>query len=205
MEVVLKGALYGGVLSLVLGPVFFALIQTSIHRGFSSALFMSVGVALSDITYIAISFFGVSLLTQNENFTQGMGLAGGVLLISFGANSILTRPKSLTVGGAPIKPNHWTKQIFYGYILNGVNPFVIFFWASIASKVAIDFNYSTFEAIVFYSALAGVVWVIDVLKIYFASKLRSIITHRFISILNLVVGLALVGFGLKLLYFVFAG
>jgi threonine/homoserine/homoserine lactone efflux protein len=92
-----------------------------------------------------------------------------------------------------------------GFFLNGINPFVLFFWISIVSKVSIDFQYSNNQALGFFVALVLTVFIADVLKSHFATKLREIVTARLMKIMNRVVGVALILFALKLLNFVIEG
>jgi len=48
MEAVFNGVIYGLVLAVLVGPVFFTLIQTSIERGFKSGVYVAIGISLSD-------------------------------------------------------------------------------------------------------------------------------------------------------------
>lgn len=64
----LKGALFGLMVSLSIGPVFFALIQTGIQRGYKQGISMSIGSLLSDIGYILLSYYGLAkLINTKEN------------------------------------------------------------------------------------------------------------------------------------------
>ena len=96
-------------------------------------------------------------------------------------------------------------QVLKGFFLNGINPFVLFFWISIVSKVSIDFEYSNNQALGFFVALVLTVFIVDVLKSHFATKLREIVTARFMKIMNRIVGIALIIFALRLLNFVLEG
>ena len=58
MEIVFNGFKLGIVLSFLIGPVFFTIIQTSIERGFRNGVFVAMGVSLSDILYVAICYCG---------------------------------------------------------------------------------------------------------------------------------------------------
>ncbi len=54
--IVFKGILMGLTLALVFGfgPAFFSLIQTSINRGFKSAMFLDVGIVVNDIMIVIL-------------------------------------------------------------------------------------------------------------------------------------------------------
>ena len=69
MESILNGIVSGVALALLIGPVFFTIIQTSIERGFWSGFFVATGVSLSDAFYIAICYLGVNQFFDKGNFT----------------------------------------------------------------------------------------------------------------------------------------
>lgn len=200
MDIVLNGLKYGLLLCVLIGPVFFALIQNSIEKGFYSGLFMAIGIALSDAFYITITYLGISQLTQNEQFNMWLGGIGGTILVGFGIFYLF---KPVPTSG--LKQRHeeetkWFQQILKGFLLNGINPFLLFFWIGIVSSVSLD--YTTNEAVSFFIVLVATVFIVDILKSYFAVKLAQIVTPRFMKIMNRVVGVALILFSVRLFNFV---
>lgn len=201
MEIILNGLLYGLLLCVLIGPVFFALIQNAIEKGFYSGLFMAIGIALSDALYIAIAYLGISQLTSNEAFNKWLGGIGGLILVGFGVFYLFKPVPKKGLKQLHKESTKWFQQILKGFLLNGVNPFVLFFWIGIVSNVSLD--YSTNEAITFFVVLVSTVFIVDVIKSYFAVKLAQIVTPRFMRIMNRVVGIALILFSLRLFNFVF--
>ena len=57
MTIILHGVLFGLLLSFLLGPAFFILIETSISKGFKTAFFFDLGILVSDAIYLLASFF----------------------------------------------------------------------------------------------------------------------------------------------------
>jgi threonine/homoserine/homoserine lactone efflux protein len=205
MDVVINGLLFGLLLSILVGPVFFSLIQNSIEKGFKAGFFMAIGIAASDTVYIFITYLGISQLTNSDSFNIWLGGIGGTIMLIFGLSSIF---KPVPIKGA--KQHHdesakWFKQISKGFLLNGINPFVLFFWISVASKVTLNFQYSTYQATGFFVTLIATVLLTDILKAYFSTKLSEIVTPRFMKIMNRVVGIALIAFSLRLFNFVLEG
>jgi len=93
------------------------------------------------------------------------------------------------------------KYILKGFIINGITPMVFIFWIGTISIATIDFGYSTgFEFFIFFLALLSTVLATDMTKAFLADKLRRLITHRFLMIMNVVVGVFLIGFGIRLLF-----
>lgn len=205
MHPIANGFLFGLLLCVLIGPVFFALIQNSIEKGFWSGVFMAIGVALSDFFYILITYFGISQLVDSESFKMWLGGVGGLIMLGFGIIYFLKPvPKTGLRQMEEGKTNRF-RQVLKGFFLNGINPFVLFFWISIVSKISIDFEYSNNQALGFFVALVLTVFIVDVLKSHFATKLREIVTARFMKIMNRIVGLALILFALRLLNFVLEG
>jgi threonine/homoserine/homoserine lactone efflux protein len=205
MHPIANGFLFGLLLCVLIGPVFFALIQNSIEKGFWSGVFMAIGVALSDVFYILITYFGISQLVESDSFKMWLGGIGGLIMLGFGAVYILKPVAKSGVKQIEAGNTNRFRQILKGFFLNGINPFVLFFWISIVSKVSIDFEYSDNQALGFFVALVLTVFIVDVLKSHFATKLREIVTARFMKIMNRVVGIALILFALRLLNFVLEG
>ncbi|QDH79460.1 LysE family translocator [Echinicola soli] len=198
-----EGIGMGLVLSLIIGPVFFALIQNSIEHGFRNSMFMAMGILLSDTVYVAISYFGVSYLTNNPAFKAGLGYVGGAIMISFGLASLfkkaVSRPNS---GGLPHKtPPSRRRGFFKGLSLNGVNPFVLLFWISIAGMVHLKKRYAAGDIFGFYLGMLLTVFSTDLLKVYIAKRLSKFITPKLMMYMNKTVGVILVVFGVRLLWY----
>ncbi|MDR2085035.1 MAG: TMEM165/GDT1 family protein [Bacteroidales bacterium] len=91
--VLLQGILLGLVISISAGPSFFALVQIGIQRGFKYGLSMSLGITLSDLTLIIVSYYGLaSYINANEN-AGIIGTIGGIILILYGGYSVITARK----------------------------------------------------------------------------------------------------------------
>ena len=52
MEIIQNGVVFGILISFMLGPAFFILIETSIKKGFKAAIFLDIGILLSDAIYL---------------------------------------------------------------------------------------------------------------------------------------------------------
>lgn len=205
MDVILNGFLFGLLLCVLIGPVFFALIQNAIEKGFYAGFFMAIGIAISDAFYIVVTYLGISQLTNNEQFNMWLGGIGGALMLGFGISYMFKPVPTQGLKQAHQETTKWFQQILKGFVLNGVNPFVLFFWIGIVSKVTLTYNYSSNEAILFFAVLVLTVFVVDILKSHFAVKLSEIVTPRFMKIMNRAVGIALILFSLRLFNFVVEG
>lgn len=203
MSIFLQGFKFGIVLAFLVGPVFFALLQTSVERGFRTGLIMALGISLSDACYVVICYYGLAQFINDPSFHAQMAYLGGSILILFGLYNLLI--KAWRNESHRIKTNEATKNKFRyflkGFVINGFSPTVPLFWIGTISLATIDLGYTNGnDILIFFSALLMTVLVTDITKAYLAGKLRNIITTRVLRVTNIVLGLALLGFGVKLIF-----
>ena len=64
-----------------------------------------------------------------------------------------------------------------------------------------DFGYAEGrDFYIFFGAVLATVLLTDILKAFLSDKLRSLVTNRFMSISNIVLGIVLIVFGLRLMW-----
>jgi threonine/homoserine/homoserine lactone efflux protein len=201
---ILEGISMGLLLSLMVGPVFFTLITASMEQGFRYASVLALGILISDLIYVAITYFGISLLTESPLIEKTLGYAGGVILVGFGISFWRKRQVDRPNTGGISMPKAKKRTAFIkGFGINGVNPFVMLFWISIASMVTLKSTWGHSEVFSYYFGLLITVFGIDLLKAYVAGKLSHLMTQRFRLILNRGVGLLVCYFGLKMIWSTF--
>lgn len=202
MEIVFNGIQLGIVLTFLVGPVFFTIIQTSIERGFWKGVLVAFGVSLSDMLYVVISYLGLAQVMVNSNLKIYMAYVGGAILIGFGMYHLVvkSRKRSEEVSG-PIVEKKFYRYMIKGFIINGMTPMVLFFWIGTVSLATINFGYSgPGDFSLFFSAMLGTILSTDILKAYLAGKLRLLLTHRSLMIMNIILGIVLIVFGGRLIY-----
>ena len=203
MEAVISGILFGLLLSVMIGPVFFSLIQSSVEKGFTAGVIMAVGILLSDAFYVWLTNFSLRGLINHPRFSFYLGFVGGVIMLAFGVYNFFKPIAKKGIKQVRIGKSLVINQFLKGVFLNGINPFVLLFWVGMVSFVSIDRGYGQEHKFIFFITLLSTVFIVDIGKSYLAHKLRSLITSRLILILNKVVGLALFIFGLRLLWFAY--
>lgn len=204
LPLIAEGALLGLTLALFFGfgPAFFMLVQTSIHRGFWPAVLMAVGIFLNDVFMVFICLLGtVQVITEPDNYFW-FGVAAGLVLITFGFVTYNRRVMaSVPVNDQlPLKVTgpHWFVYIAKGFVTNLVNPFVWIFWIGEVVGISARMAGNHLNLIYFFSSTLAVVLISDVVKAYAAYQIKQFVTARFIHLLNRLVGIALVLFGLFL-------
>ena len=201
MEAVIKGVVSGLLLAVLVGPVFFTLIQTSIERGFKSGVYVAVGISLSDALCIVIAYLGISLI-NSPGFRVYLSYFGGAILLAFGIYYLFVKSrKPVIYNPAHIEERSPWRLMAKGFVINGFNPMVLFFWIGTMS-VATALGYTTpGMAAIFFGSIVVTVFVTDVIKAKLSDKLRVLLTARTMKIMNLLVGVVMFGFGLKLIIF----
>ena len=89
LELIVSGIGLGIVLSFLTGPVFFALIKTSIEKGFYAGVALASGVVVSDFIYVAVTLFGTSLLSFESTYRVPIGIVGSAVLMGIGLYYLL--------------------------------------------------------------------------------------------------------------------
>ncbi|MCW5912778.1 MAG: LysE family transporter [Cyclobacteriaceae bacterium] len=199
MDILFNGLKMGLVLAVLIGPVFFTIIQTSVERGFWSGVLVSLGVSVSDILYVAICYFGLVQFINDPDFKLYLAYVGGAILVLFGLYHVLVKSRRpLQVMHAATEKRGY-RYFFKGFVINVLSPMVPVFWIGAISVASLDFGYAHgYEFLFFFSVVLATVLATDLLKAYLAGKLRRLVTQRLMMILNIVVGICLFAFGIKL-------
>lgn len=203
MEIVLKGIVSGLVLALLIGPVFFSIIQTSIERGFLSGVLVAIGVSISDAFYIFLAYMGLSQVFSNGDNQRYMAYFGGAILLAFGAYYLFVKSrKILDFKSVNIKSTSPWRLISKGFIINGLSPMVLIFWLGTVSVATGEFGYTTTTQVVtFFSAIVATVLLTDIIKAKLADKLRTVMTPRLVRVMNLLLGVVMLIFAGRLLLY----
>lgn len=197
-----EGLSIGLLLSAMIGPVFFTLIQNSLENGFRYAAVLALGILVSDLIYVILTYLSVSIFASNPHFEIVLGFVGGMVLVGFGISTLLkkqvSRPNS---AGIPLPKAKRRTGFMKGFSINGINPFVMLFWISIAGLVNLKEGYGRAEVWLFYTGILLTVFVIDLLKAFVAKQLSRFVTPKLMARLNYLVGLVLIYFGGRLIWF----
>lgn len=200
MAPLLEGILLGLTLSVLVGPAFFTLLQTAIHRGFRSGAILAIGIILSDLSLVVLSDYGAASIMGDKANHFYFGLIGGVVLIGVGIytfrRKMLPAQEEKDMGGK--KPGPLT-FLLKGYFLNISNPFLWLFWVSVVVSVSSNYGSRTPGMTVFFSGLLITVFVTDLIKCYLAHLIKNFLKPNILTIINRGVGILLILFGILLM------
>jgi threonine/homoserine/homoserine lactone efflux protein len=200
IEALLSGLQFGIVLAFLVGPVFFTILQASVEKGFWVGVLVALGVSFSDFLYVLICYFGLSAAVTQPGVSRYMGIFGGAILVLFGAYHLFikSRRKDFSNPGA-VRESRRLKYVAKGFLINSMSPMVPLFWIGAVSLATIDLGYrSGTEVTFFFAGVLGMALATDVGKAYLAGRLREMITHRLLVVMNVMVGIVLIVFGIRL-------
>lgn len=202
----IEGMIMGLTLAFLVGPSFVSLLQTSIHRGFYAGVQFALGVALSDLTLIVLSYFGALQFLGADQNQLRMGVIGGIIVIGFGVVTFTRRhhiasPVNVDLG--PKTDRFFSGKLFKyvskGYFMNIFNPFLLIFWLGVMSLVSSKYGIPSKEIFIFFAGTVSAVFVTDLLKCVVANRIKRRLTPGVLTLVNRIVGILMVAFGIGLI------
>lgn len=201
-HIVTQGVLFGLTLSLMVGPAFFSLLQTSISKGFRSGSHLAFGISASDVLMVFVAWYGLSTFFENDKARDIVSVVGGIVIIIFGLYTATRRHVTPKARTKMVNNNGFLfKHLGQGFIFNIANPGTWLYWL-IPVGVANQYNKS-FEQIIFLVSILVTNLLMDLIKCAIANELKRFLTDNVITIINRIVGCILIVFGLYLAITVF--
>ncbi|MCX6276365.1 MAG: LysE family translocator [Bacteroidetes bacterium] len=201
-EPILSGIGFGLIICVMIGPVFFALLQTSLHEGFRAGVHLATGVLLSDAFWIAVTYFFAAQLDLTGTYRVYTGWIGGLLLMIFGLSMLFSKMKVKDVDDN--KRTVHAKFVLKGFLLNTFNPAIPLFWLGIISVMKLKDNYSTIHEAFFFGSVLTTVFATDIFKAFIAHRLKQILKPLVLLWINRSVGIILMLIGLRMIIKVYS-
>jgi len=202
IEPVLSGIGFGLILAVLVGPVFFTLLQTALHEGFKAGVHLATGVLLSDACWIGLAYFFAAQIDLTGKYRVYTGWIGGLLLVIFGLSMLLSRVKVKTVDDD--KRTVHAKFVLKGFLLNSFNPAVPIFWLGVIGALKLKENYSTIHEAFFFGSLLTTVFATDILKSFIAHRLKELLKPKVLLWINRSVGIILIVIGARMILKIYA-
>jgi len=221
MDYFFQALVIGLLLSLMIGPVFFLLLEISITKGFKSAIVFDLGVLLSDVFYVFLSMFFAYQLKSLGPLKNNviLSMVGGGLFLAYGIYNLwfkkisITSPQDLDQGLSEVEPQgqiadrnkvkrrNYALLFLKGFTLNLLNPGVVIYWLAIIAKGfdLVENHPGFWHIYLFIGIVLGVFFGFDCLKAYLANKLKPLVTVNLLKALNLLIGAVFMGTGIFLI------
>ncbi len=198
-EALLLGIGAGAISSFLTGPVFFAMIKTSIEKGFKAGFSLAVGVIISDVVLIGLVLFGSQFLEYQTSFDKYVGIIGGLFLLAVGIYYLYSKVAIKYEDQTLIKVNK-RGYLLKGFLMCILTPSTLMFWIIVSGIISVKLNNMFNEKLFCFFIAMSTQLTIDGLKSYYSSKLRHFIKEDSLRKLNKIAGIIIILFAVWLLY-----
>ena len=188
-----RGFVLGFTIAATVGPISLLTIRRTLAHGRVYGLASGMGVALADATYGAIAAFGLTAIsTVLVSSRVALGLLGGAFLILLGWRTMTSRPGE----AASLADRPGLRGAFLSIFgLTMTNPLTILSFAALFAGFGVVGSGGAGAAIVVAGVFCGSAsWWLLLTSV--VSALRTRVTLRWLTWVNRVSGIALVGFGI---------
>ncbi|HZJ19760.1 MAG TPA: LysE family transporter [Pricia sp.] len=189
----------GFLLSFMIGPVFFVLLETSATRGFRAALSFDLGVIVADVLFLLIAYFSSFQLLENLSNQPGLFVFGGVILLVYGIITFFKKATKKKESNDKYSKSDYFSLAIKGFLLNFINIGVLIFWLGIIIVVGPSLDNEPNRILVFFSSMVGAYFFTDILKILLAKQLKQKLTSKRIFYVKKGLGIILIICGIVLI------
>jgi threonine/homoserine/homoserine lactone efflux protein len=195
------GFFFGMILQLSVGPVCLFIFNIGLARGFIYAMTGVMAVALVDALYIFLAVSGLSTLISGVKSKWALRIIGAAVVLIFGINLIVTQLFQINLLPTInlFSEGIFNQPFFDGLLLTASNPLTILFWSGVFATKVSENGFSR-KDIIYFSAGCVIATMIFLTLVAFAGSLiKGFLSPLLIQWLNMVVGVALIFFAVKML------
>ncbi len=200
---ILTGIPLGFLLSFMIGPVFFILLETSVVKGFRAAIAFDLGVVIADIFFILIAYFSSYRLIQSIKDDPALFIFGGLIMLTYGIISFVKVKKaarSLDVEDpTELAKKNYFSLFIKGFFLNFINIGVLGFWLAILIAFGPQLELVPGRMFTFFSSIIITYFITDIFKILLAKQLRNQLNPKNILLIKKGISVILIISGIFLL------
>lgn len=197
LEDIQAAAPLGFLLSFMIGPVFFVLLETSATKGFRAGLSFNVGVIIADVVFLLIAYFSSFQLLENLSNQPGLFVFGGMILLVYGI--VIFVKKETKKANVKASKGTYFGLIIKGFLLNFINIGVLAFWLGLIVIVGPSLDNDPNRIWLFFSSVIVVYFVTDLFKILLAKQLKRYLTQERIVLIKKALGIVLIACGIVLI------
>ncbi|MBI2133641.1 LysE family transporter [Candidatus Woesearchaeota archaeon] len=194
LKILKNGLSTGFILQLAVGPVFFFIVNLALQRTFLDGMAGVLAVTIVDFFYIALSILGIGKLLENKRIKKVFGIISSIVLVIFGIMIIKGASGNISIA---IDTNSAGLLSSFAsvFFLTLSSPLTIVLFTSIFTTKTVEYNYTKKELFVFGfgTGLATLLFMSSAVILF--SLIKANVPVLLIQILNLIVGLVLIGYG----------
>jgi len=200
-DMIFKGFKFGMLLQLAIGPMCLMVFNTSAAHGFFTGLVLVIAIAVIDAIYIMLSGLGVAAIMNKKNVRVVIKILGCIILVLFGVNAIFSTMQVSFLPEIHIFSHSSNGNIFIqGLLLTASNPLTIIFWSGVFSTQVVENDLSKRQLISFGFGCVMSTLIFLTLISLGGSILNGFLPSSVIHVLNDLVGVVLIFFGIRLLF-----
>ncbi|OSS41687.1 membrane protein [Desulfurella amilsii] len=190
----ISGFLLGFGASVPIGPINILIINEALES-YKNAFLIGLGAMCADITYLTLIFFGIFTHINEHSFIfHAISFFGSVFLMYLAFKIF----KSRAIDNSKLKTKKYFKSSIKsyskGYVLTILNPYTIFFWASMLAYV--NQNNLHFGFTVIGLVCAIMLWI--TIMPFFVHKTKSFFNQKISAYINVLSALIIFGFGISI-------
>ena len=192
--------LLGTILAIMIGPIFFMLIETSISNGIKAAAIFNLGVISSDFVFLLLIHFGGEPLLHTIKSSKETYLISGIILSSYGLISVIKGWKFGEQKSLILQKFKKRNLLLKGFFMNIVNVGSLAFWLGSYVIVAPKLALKNLSVLPFFILALTIYYSVDLIKIVAAKQLKKKkMTPKIICRFKQVVGCSIFIFGVIIL------
>jgi threonine/homoserine/homoserine lactone efflux protein len=200
--VIAKGIFTAIVMTIGVGPGMLINFHTSMRKGFFSGLSVVAGLYASDLTFIAVNYFGVFRIAKSFSHQNTGALVCGLLLCTFGIVMAFKKPRAIEACGKSAydcSAASFFKDFLSGFIVNISNPFVFVFWMTLMGIASLNFGFRTGAFHIYFLTVICAALSLDITKSWLFSRIGTGIKENVMKIINITTGTVLASAGIAII------
>ncbi|WP_085900089.1 LysE family translocator [Kiloniella majae] len=203
LALILKGLLMGLAIAAPVGPMALLCLKLSLEKGIKSGIATGLGIAMADMSYGVVALLGFSaVMAVLLDYNETIRLIGGIGLVALGGYSLI----KATRNREPVKLSPLTSRVVSkdfiltfttAYGLTITNPMTILVFLAIFAGLGDDVSYEGKWIVATGIFLGSLGWWIMIA--FIGSVLRTRVSPRIITAINITSGVIISGFGFYIL------
>jgi amino acid exporter len=198
-----NGLWQGVLISLLLfGPAFFKLVNVSMQEGVFKGWWLATGVLISDLLVVVLLVYGLAGVFENALFQQFYSLVAGIAMLFIGLKAVFNKYKAFLKSYT--ERSKGGQSLLSGLLLNLINPFTFILWFNVVSAISLkyaqDESNASFSLLINLLGILLTIYLMDILKVYFADFFGKKIRQKMFYILNRYFGGVFIIIGLVFIY-----
>jgi len=183
------------------GPLFFVTVSQGAKTGAKTGLLFSVAHTVIEFTLIMLFAVGLLSVANQLPIKIAIGVAGGIVLIIFGAKQIRDSVK-FEIKKKTESKNYTNRYLLLlGLTFTGLNPFFILWWLTVgANLILLALEFASLAGVVFMyicHVWMDYVWLISIA--HFSKMGANVVGSKRYRLVLAVFGAVLIYFGISFL------